>query len=68
MRLCKSTGTLIVPIWPSAYYWPILYPSQVIASFVKDFFVFEPMYTSSCTDSVFNGFANFKTIALKIEF
>ena len=68
LRLCKARGTLVVPVWNSAYYWPILFPKGIVASFVKEFFVFEPYYTSSSNDSVFKGYVNFKTIVLKIEF
>ena len=68
LRLCKASGTLVIPVWPSAYFWPIIFPNGVISNFVTDFYVFEPIYNSPCKDSVFNGFAHFKTIALKIEF
>ena len=34
-QVCKATGTLIVPAWPSASFWPILCPEgQGFASFV----------------------------------
>ena len=46
LRICNASGTLIVPVWPSAYYWPIIFPRQIVASFVKDVFIFEPFYTS----------------------
>ena len=69
LKLCEAKGTLIVPVWPSAYYWPLLYPSgNSLATFIRDFYVFEPHYFSSCNDSVFKGYVNFKTIALRIEF
>ena len=36
-RACCSTGTLIVPEWPSAYFWPLLKPCPSrFASFVTD--------------------------------
>ncbi|XP_063416210.1 uncharacterized protein LOC134697851 [Mytilus trossulus] len=39
MRLCKAKGTLVVPKWPSALFWPILVNrfSDRFKSFVIDF-------------------------------
>ena len=68
LRLCKASGTLVIPVCPSAYFWPIIFPNGVISNFVTDLYVFEPIYNSPYKDSVFNGFAHFKTIALNIEF
>ena len=67
LKFCKAVGTLVIPIWPSAYFWPLIFKDNT-PHFVKDFYVFEPFYNSICNDSVFNGFAHFKTIALRIEF
>ena len=37
MRDCKAVGTLIVPIWKSAQFWPLLCSDGVhLNSFVKD--------------------------------
>ena len=64
-----SSGTLVIPVWPSAYFWPLIYPrGKAIATFVKDFYVFDPFFKSSCSISVFKGHAKFRTIALKIAF
>ena len=36
-RACKAVGTLIVPSWPSAPFWPLLCPSEGrLAYFVVD--------------------------------
>ena len=36
LTLCKARGALIVPIWPSSYYWPLIYPhGDKMADFVK---------------------------------
>ena len=36
----SSKGTLIMPAWPSAPYWPMLYPAGCeIASFIKEVWV-----------------------------
>ena len=39
---CSAVGTTIVPYWPSAPFWPLIFRSpDVNQSFVKDFKVFE---------------------------
>ena len=69
LKICRASGTLVVPVWPSSYFWPIIYPNGYnIATFVKRFYVFDPFFTSTCKNSVFDGFANFKTLALEIKF
>jgi len=36
-RACRAVGTLIVPEWPSAFFWPLLKPRPSrFASFVVD--------------------------------
>ena len=40
MKQCKAVGTLIVPCWPTAYFWPLLHSSSgVFAPFVESFTV-----------------------------
>ena len=69
MRICKCEGTLVVPVWKSAYFWPIIYPNGFqMPHFIKDIFVFNPVYTSPVEGSVFNGKAVFNCMALKIVF
>ena len=34
--LCRCRGILVVPYWPSAYYWPFLVEREVFKSFVAD--------------------------------
>ena len=51
MALCKARGTLLVPVWPSAYFWPLIYYNGLqMASFVKNFVVVDPIYSSSCNN------------------
>ena len=39
---CSAVGTIIVPYWPSAPFWPLIFRSpDVKQSFVKDFKLFE---------------------------
>ena len=67
VALCKTKGTLLVPMWPSSYFWPLIYPNGLhMASFVRDFVVINPIYSSS-SNSVFSGRASFKALALSID-
>ena len=69
MKLCKCKGTLLIPIWTSAYFWPLIYPDgRTIANFVKDFTVINPYFISYSCNSMFSGFMKFKCIALFISF
>ena len=69
MKICKSNGTLLVPIWPSAYFWPLIYPNgRLMASFVKDFIVVKPYFVSSGENIVFKGYTSFNCLALSIRF
>lgn len=67
IKFCKGKGTLLIPMWKSTYFWPIIYPNGIrMASFVKDFTVLEPYFISN-TNSIFSGYTNFRCIALFIE-
>ena len=78
--VCCSTGTLILPEWPSAYFWPLLKPCPSrFASFVTDVVSLpktsdliipgpgqKVLYHSK--PSVFFGCPKFTMLALCIEF
>ena len=70
LRICGARGTLFVPVWPSAFFWPILYPDgETVASFVKHSFLVNPYYyTRSQSCVIFRGYQTFKGMALKISF
>jgi len=70
LRTCKARGVLLVPEWQSAYFWPILTSDgKTFNSFVKTYLLLDPYYLNFCNcDSVFDGFAKFRSIALLIEF
>ena len=70
LRLCKGRGVLLVPEWPSSYYWPLLTPNgKEFYAFVQDYVLLDPYYINNSTSkSVFNGFARFRTIALLLQF
>ena len=64
LRRCHARATVILPVWQSAYFWPLLYPDGVrIANFVKDFYVFQPHFVSGGNDKVFVGRPKFRTMA-----
>ena len=65
LRICKTRVILIVPEWPSSYFWPVLQPNRIRANCAIDF---NPYYTSNAENSIFKSFCkNFKTIALSID-
>ena len=57
--LFKARGALLVPIWPSSYYWPLMYPDRdQMADFVRQYIVIEPLYSPEVrrSESLFNGY------------
>ena len=69
MKKCKATGTILVPVWRSAYFWPLLYPDGIrLAPFIKDYMVVKPYYTSRGSNKVFIGRPNFNALALFCKF
>ena len=68
-KTCKATGVLLVPEWPTSFFWPLLTPDgKHFDNFVKDYVVLDPYFHSTCPKSIFNGFASFRTLALLISF
>ena len=69
LRDSKARGVLVVPIWPSSYFWPILYPNgRTMPHFVKDFTVFSPHWTSRGKNTVFVGKPSFNCMAILCQF
>ena len=66
--LCKAKGILMVPLWESSYFYPIIWNGMSFRNFVKRFLVVNPSYYSSADKSVFKGRAEFKSLALLIDF
>ena len=68
---CKAAATLVVPEWPSAPFWPMLFPKfGEAASFITetrtltpDTFVVIPGRRGA---SLFAGYPNTKMLALRI--
>jgi ribonuclease HI len=80
MSMCAAEGTLIVPKWPSAIFWPIIMPSPGrYAYFIKAVLVL-PKRPALCIPgegqliayrskpSLFMGTPSFDLLALRIEF
>ena len=70
LRMCNGLGTLLVPLWESSYFWPLLiHPNGgQFADFIEETMIVNPCYVSYGDNDTFNGFAQFKTIALKLRF
>ena len=74
-QVCEAKGTLIVPLWPSAPFWPLLCPSNTgcFAPFVKELRELPQTNTLLLTGlsgaSLFNGdVPNTKVLALRCDF
>ena len=77
---CSGYGTLIVPQWPSAYFWPFLHgSSSQFKSFVKGVFELPRIedlllegpgqrQIYKARPSVFSGCPRFKMLALRVDF
>ena len=77
---CSGYGTLIVPPWPSAYFWPFLHDnSSQFKSFVKGVFelpCIEDLLLEGpgqrqihkARPSVFSGCPRFKMLDLRVDF
>ena len=77
---CSGRGTLIIPEWPSAHFWPFLREgSSRFSSFVAEVFVLpavgdlllegpgqQQIYKSR--PSVFRGCPKFRMLALHLDF
>ena len=64
-----ARGTLLVPMWESSYFWPLIYPNGLHpAPFIKDIIVVDPWYQSERIHNVFQGRQVFKTVAIKVDF
>ena len=67
----KAKGTLVVPYWPSSFFWSIIKPDgKHFADFIRDHIIFYGKYESGNKSdwSIFNSEPTFDTLALRIEF
>ena len=67
-RLCHARGILVIPQWPSSYFWPLLHNGKSFETFIKDYRIVDPYYYSSATQSTFKGFLSFLTMAFLVDF
>ena len=66
--LRKATGVVLVPIWSSSYYWPLIYSDGgQMVDFVKQYIVIESFCSAEVRESVFNGYPKFKTLVSSID-
>lgn len=70
LKTCHAKGVLFVPMWKSAYFWPLLTRDGTnFESFVKHYLILDPFFLNHCRiRSVFEGFAKFYSLALFIDF
>ena len=68
----KADGTLIVPVWKSSPYWPLLYPNGSLADFIKGTFLFQKIshiLPGQGNNGVFvNNAFNFQMVACLLSF
>ena len=74
MRSCCAQGTLIVPLWRSAPFWPLLTTDgSHLAHFVEDWVDLPPLKTTFCMGRHSSGVfgrenLNFRVLAVRINF
>ena len=73
-RVCRATGTLVVPLWRSAHFWTIICDDGVhFSNFVHDWFILPQIpnlfVRGKAKNCLFgNGELNFMVLALRIDF
>ena len=72
MAVDKAACTLVIPRWTSAPFWPLLYPNEKKADFVKDVVFFQPgklTRRGRGRNGIFDGRTlMFGFVAIKCEF
>ena len=58
----------MIPLWESAYFYPLIWNGQTFKHFVKRYIVVNPKYYSTAESSVFRGYVDFKSLALLVDF
>ena len=67
-RMCNAKGILVIPQWPSSYFWTLFHNGKSFEPFIRDYRIVDPYYTSTAEQSIFKGFADFHAIAFLIDF
>ena len=65
---CHAKGILMIPLWESSYFYPMIWNGIRFKHFVKAHLLVNPYYYSQAENSVFQGHANFRSIALLLDF
>ena len=71
LQLFKSFGCLVVPFWPSSYFWTFICADGVhFDSWVKNVLIFSPFFQSGeyVRNEVFQGVKKFSSLALQFDF
>ena len=74
MKLCKAKGTLVVPLWKSAHFWPVLSPDGIHwGGFIHDWAILDNhpklFVRGKAKNSIFgNKPLKFRTVALRVDF
>ena len=68
MCLCNARGILLVPYWPSNYFWLLHHNESSFASFNKDHCIIYPYYYSSSEKCQFKGFMSSHAITYLAQF
>jgi hypothetical protein len=72
LRQDKAKGILIVPVWKSAPYWPIIHTKGIVHKFIKDIHYLPQKYcifTGAGKSGVFaDNPLQFKMVALRMVF
>ena len=74
---CKGAGTLIIPEWPSSFFWPFVNPTTgTVKKFVKDWYVLpttNPVFVAGrghnlnpSYKSAFAAYPTFRVLALRL--
>ena len=74
VEVCRAKGTLIVPLWPSAIYWPIICPEgENFGRFIEDWYdlpLSETLFLPGKSGSLlFKGkIPNTRVLALRLNY
>ena len=70
---CSASATLLVPQWPSAPFWPMLFPNGIdLADFISDYVVIHKselvVHPGRLGSSLFKSAPNTNFLALRLNF
>ena len=71
LQACKASGTLVVPLWKSAAFWPLLVDERgAFRQFVRDSRIFKSTvgFFQHDTNKFFNAHCKFEMIAVRLHY